>query len=134
MESFLNRFTEIGFFQSKPETWTGAGWSREYKYYPEYFDDKHYTLVIYTHGTNTQISPSSEYRLYLHSTKDLKYIKSEFQGRYFESSYDSLHFITCRKKVFYYHFYQLSKMKMEDEFNRLFKLEIREKNLKIILE
>jgi hypothetical protein len=134
MESFLNRFTEIGFFQSKPETWTGVGWSREYKYYPEYFDDKHYTLVIYIHDplyrgpdaayswrTNTQISPSSEYRLYLHSTKDLKYIKSEFQVSYFESSYDSLHFIT-------------SKMKMEDEFNRLFKLEIREKNLKIILE
>jgi hypothetical protein len=27
---FLNKFLEIGFKQSKPETWSGAGWGMEF--------------------------------------------------------------------------------------------------------
>jgi hypothetical protein len=57
---FLKRFLEIGFKQSKPETWSGAGWGREYTYYPNYLGDNHYTLVTFTHGSESGIRESTD--------------------------------------------------------------------------
>lgn len=68
---FLNKFLEIGFEQSKPEVWSGAGWFREYTYYPNYLGDNHYTLVTFTHGEEDG-----------HGNKVGKYVDSKFQLSY----------------------------------------------------
>jgi predicted peptidase len=64
---FIEKFTNIGFVQIGI-THPGAGWAIEYKYYPDYFVDKHYTLVVFSHGdTNSEINyDTADYRLYTH--------------------------------------------------------------------
>jgi hypothetical protein len=80
---FLNKFLEIGFNQSKPETWSGAGgWGREYTYHPNYLGDNHYTLVTFTHGEEAGIRENTEYRLYVHRDIDGMYVASKFQLSY----------------------------------------------------
>ena len=106
MKNFLDRFLEIGFKQSKPELWTGAGWGREYIYSPNYFTDRHYTLVTFTYGEEAGIRDNTEYRLYLHADFDGRFIDAKFQ-----SSYDR------------------SKKYLDDKFDEIFKLELR--NIKL---
>ena len=77
----LNRFLEIGFKQDEPERWVGAGWAIYYRYYPEYFTDRHYTLV--TFSLESGITEKTEYRLYIHNNEDGKFIDSIFQSSYY---------------------------------------------------
>ncbi len=109
---FLNRFLEIGFEQSKPETWSGAGWGIEYAYYPNYLGENHYTLVTFTHGSESGIRENTEYRLYIHRNLDGKYVDSPFQ-----LSYDR----DCNKKY------------LDNQFNQIFNLELRDNKLKELL-
>jgi hypothetical protein len=116
---FLNRFLEIGFKQSKPETWSGAGWCIEYTYYPNYLGDNHYTLVTFTRILPRElfreeggIRENTEYRLYIHVNKDGKYVDSKFQ-----LSYDKY----------------WNKKYLDKQFNVIFKLELRDGKLKELL-
>lgn len=109
---FLNRFLEIGFEQSKPETWFGAGWGREYAYYPDYLGENHYTLVTFTHGKEDGIKNTTEYRLYIHRNLDGKFVDSPFQ-----LSYDR----------------DWSKNYLDNKFNEIFKFELRDSKLKELL-
>jgi len=72
-KSFLDRFLEIGFTKYKDGT-TSIGKSSEYKYYPDYLGDNHYTLVTFTHYT----SLDTDYRLYIHSANG-GFVDSIFQ-------------------------------------------------------
>ena len=59
----LDIFLKIGFrFFSYDEP--GAGKAYEYKYYPDYLDDKHYTLIVF----KVYYSESLDWRLYVHNT------------------------------------------------------------------
>jgi hypothetical protein len=109
---FLKRFLEIGFKQSKPETWSGAGWSREYTYYPNYLGDNHYTLVTFTHGSESDIRENTEYRLYIHRNLDGNYVKSPFQ-----LSHDR----------------DWNRKYLDNKFNQIFNLELRDSKLKELL-
>ena len=44
----IDMFLEIGFKLVKQED-TEVGYVREYKYYPDYMEDKHYRLVRFTY-------------------------------------------------------------------------------------
>ena len=109
---FLKRFLEIGFKQSKPETWSGAGWGREYTYYPNYLGDNHYTLVTFTHGSETSIRKNTEYRFYIHRNLDGNYVKSPFQ-----LSHDR----------------DWNRKYLDNKFNQIFNLELRDSKLKELL-
>jgi len=108
---FIDRFLEIGFKQSEPEIWVGAGWGISYKYYPEYFTDRHYTLV--TFSLESGITEKTEYRLYIHSNEDGKCINSIFQ-----LSYDSV----------------WNKNYLDNLFNQTFKSESRDLKLNLIIQ
>ena len=71
---FLKKFLTIGFkFHSYDEL--PAGKVYEYKYYPDYMDDKHYTLVVFEHY---QCS-NKDWRLYIHNNSDGSFLDSPFQ-------------------------------------------------------
>lgn len=71
---FLERFLSIGFkFHSCDEP--GAGKAYEYKYYPDYMVDKHYTLVVFKFNSDSHC----DWRLYIHNNQDYTYSDSIFQ-------------------------------------------------------
>jgi hypothetical protein len=109
---FLNKFLQIGFKQSKPETWSGAGWGMEFTYYPDYLGDNHYTLVTFTHGKDAGIRENTEYRLYIHRNLDGKFIDSPFQ----------LSYTTDWNKNY-----------LDNKFNEIFKFELRDSKIIDIL-
>ena len=70
----LERFLSIGFrFHSYDEP--GAGKAYEYKYYPDYMGDKHYTLIVFKH----YYSSNNDWRLYIHNNSDVSYVESPMQ-------------------------------------------------------
>lgn len=107
----LNRFIEIGFKQSKPEIWVGAGWCIEYTYYPDYLVDNHFTLVTFSRESG--ITEKTEYRLYIHNNDNGKYISSIFQ-----LSYDL----------------EWNKNYLDSLFNETFKMELRDLKLNSIIQ
>ncbi len=109
---FIDKFLKIGFTQLGREIWHGAGWGRTYKYQPDYFVDKHYTLILFTFGEDSSITDKSEYRLYTHSNKDGKCVDIIFQLSY-ESDW--------RKNY------------LGSKFDEVFKSELRNSNLERIL-
>lgn len=71
---FLEKFLSIGFkFHCYNEL--GAGKTYEYKYYPDYMDDKHYTLVVFQHYQ----SSNKDWRLYVHNNSDGSFFDSHMQ-------------------------------------------------------
>jgi len=54
---------------------TDAGRSFEYKYFPEYMKNTHYTLVIFIHKSDLK----RDFRLYLHNNSNGSYNDSYFQ-------------------------------------------------------
>jgi hypothetical protein len=109
---FINRFLDIGFKQSKPETWTGTGWGMDFTYYPDYLDENHYTLVTFTHGSESGIRENTKYRLYIHRNSDGKYVDIKF-----DISYTT----------------DWNKNYLDTKFNELFKFELRDSKLKELL-
>lgn len=72
-------FQKIGFSFHKVRR-TEVGVIFEFKNYPEYLKDSHYTLVIFSYlQENLDRMYKTEYRLYEHSNEDGRYIKSPFQ-------------------------------------------------------
>jgi len=102
----INMFLEIGFNLVKQED-TEFGYVREYKYYPDYMEDKHYTLVLFTHKKGSD----NDWRLYIHRNEDDLYVESPFQ----------LSDFTDRNKVF-----------IKEHFNKIFFVEIRNQKLEKI--
>ena len=71
---FLERFLSMGFkFHSYDEP--GAGKAYEYKYYPDYMSDTHYTLIVFKHYK----SDNNDWRLYIHNNSDGSYVESPMQ-------------------------------------------------------
>ena len=89
-----------------------CGLSREYTYYPNYLGDNHYTLVTFTHGSESGIRENTEYRLYIHRNLDGKYVDSRFQ-----LSYDR----------------DWNKNYLDNKFKEIFKFELRDSKLKELL-
>ena len=72
----LERFLSIGFrFHSYTEP--GAGKAYEYKYYPDYMSDTHYTLIVFKHYKYK--SDNNDWRLYIHNNSDVSYVESPMQ-------------------------------------------------------
>jgi hypothetical protein len=80
----LDRFLSVGFkFHSYDEP--GAGKAYEYKYYPDYMGDRHYTLVVFKFNSGS----GCDWRLYVHNNSDYKYVDSIFQiGDWTDSNRD----------------------------------------------
>jgi len=80
----LDRFLSVGFkFHSYDEP--GAGKAYEYKYYPDYLGDKHYTLVVFKFNSGSRC----DWRLYVHNNSDYTYVDSIFQiGDWTDSNRD----------------------------------------------
>jgi hypothetical protein len=80
----LDRFLSVGFkFYRYDEP--GAGKAYEYKYYPDYLGDKHYTLVVFKFNSGS----GCDWRLYVHNNSDYKYVDSIFQiGDWTDSNRD----------------------------------------------
>lgn len=70
----IDMFLEIGFKLVRQED-TEVGYVREYKYYPDYMEDKHYTLVRFTYRKGND----NDWRLYIHRNEDGSYVDSPFQ-------------------------------------------------------
>jgi len=70
----IDMFLEVGFKLVKQED-TEVGYVREYKYYPDYMEDKHYTLVLFTYKKGSD----NDWRLYIHRNEDGSYVESPFQ-------------------------------------------------------
>lgn len=72
--SILDRFLSVGFrFHSYDEP--GAGKAYEYKYYPDYLGDKHFTLIVFKFNSGS----GCDWRLYVHYNSDYTYSDSLFQ-------------------------------------------------------
>jgi hypothetical protein len=102
----IDMFLEIGFKLVKQED-TEVGYVREYKYYPDYMEDKHYTLVRFTYRKGND----NDWRLYIHRNEDGGYVDSPFQ----------LSDYTDRNKVF-----------IKEHFDKIFFAEIRNQKLEKI--
>ncbi len=75
-------FQKIGFSFFEVSR-TEIGIVFDFKYYPEYLKDSHYTLVLfYFLQENLNSKYKSDYRLYEHSNEDGRYINSPFQCSY----------------------------------------------------
>ena len=102
----IDMFLEIGFKLVRQED-TEVGYVKEYKYYPDYMEDKHYTLVLFTYRKGS----GNDWRLYIHRNEDGRYIESTFQ----------LSDYTDRNKVF-----------IKKHFDKIFFAEIRNQKLEKI--
>lgn len=70
-----------------------AGKSLEYKYYPSYMKDTHYTMIIFSthclriyHGMTEENVISKDYRLYIHKNSDGSFVDSPFQQSHITES------------------------------------------------
>ena len=70
----IDMFLEIGFELIKQKDGEVC-YEREYKYYPDYMEDRHYTLIRFTYIKENY----SDWRLYIHENKDGRYVESPFQ-------------------------------------------------------
>ena len=77
-KELLDIFKSLGFVFYKT-TNTSAGSSDEFKYYPDYLDDSHYTLVTFKHKNNITHQYGTEFRLYRHKNVKGSFIESPFQ-------------------------------------------------------
>ena len=102
----IDMFLEIGFKLVRQED-TEVGYVREYKYYPDYMEDKHYTLVRFTYRKGND----NDWRLYIHRNEDGSYVDSPFQ----------LSDYTNRNKII-----------IKEHFDKIFLTEIRNQKLKKI--
>lgn len=68
-KDMIDEFIKIGFIFYRVVDGTHEN-CIEYKYYPKYYKDKHYTLVFYA---------GDDYRLYTHRNIDGHFIDSPFQ-------------------------------------------------------
>lgn len=75
---FLDRFKSIGFILTKSDK-TNAGTVTEWSYYPDWLEDKHFTLVLFCSNRKKHW-----YLLYIHNNSDGSYYDSPFQLTYNE--------------------------------------------------
>ena len=99
----IDMFLEIGFELVGQED-TEVGYVRDYKYYPSYMGDNHYTLVRFTYRKGGD----NDWRLYIHKNSDGSYVDSLFQ-------------ITD--------YLEWNKVLIKKYFDRIFFIEIRDKKL-----
>jgi hypothetical protein len=95
----IEEFLKIGFKFSKSEN-TGAGFVKEYSYYPEYLKDNHYTLVTFRNHSPAKtldgdsVDQGTDYRLYVHRNSDGSFVSSPFQlsdkGIYLEQNFKNI--------------------------------------------
>jgi len=90
----INMFLEIGFKLVKQED-TEVGYVREYKYYPDYMEDKHYTLVLFTYKKGSD----NDWRLYIHKNSG-GFVESLFQLSDFTNQ-NKNHIKDCFNKIFF---------------------------------
>lgn len=122
----VNRFIDIG-FEIKKSDYTDSSKKvkcTEYKYYPDYLLEKHYTLLVVTHEAteirfNGDPSPLGtrekiDYRLYTHNL-DGSFHDSIFQMSY-ESDWDIEYIDKCFNDLFKS---ELIKKKREDILKEL---------------
>lgn len=104
----IDMFLEIGFKLVRQKV-TEAGYVREYKYYPVYMEDKHYTLIRFTYRYRE--GSDNDLRLYIHRNEDGGYLESPFQL----SDYSDF-----------------NKVLIKEHFDRIFLTEIRNQKLEKI--
>lgn len=75
---FLELFKEIGFTFCKDSN-TGIGEVNEYKYYPNYLGDRHYTLIIFKYNSDIDALSGASFRLYKHKNEGGSFSESPFQ-------------------------------------------------------
>lgn len=108
----IDSFINIGFEYTRTYM-PGAGWVREFKYYPSYMGDNHYTLILFTYGKIDEIKDDTEYRLYIHRNINGEYVNSPFQEGYYSD------FI---------------KDDLKDKFEKLFYVELRDQRIDEVLK
>jgi hypothetical protein len=86
-DDILELLIKIGFTLHKEDN-TGIGDLKEFKYYPDYISDNHYTLVTFNYTncfhalSQLATNPSgTEFRLYVHRNIDNSFVSSPFQCR-----------------------------------------------------
>lgn len=77
-KDLLELFKSLGFTFYKTSN-TSAGYCDEFKYYPDYLYDSHYTLVTFKHKNNITEQYGIEFRLYRHRNDTGSFIESHFQ-------------------------------------------------------
>lgn len=79
----FRKIKSLGVFKSHKITKTSVGRGLQYKYYPSYMEDTHYTLIIFIQrmvdGDFNDIGFSRDFRLYVHNNVDGSFNKSHFQ-------------------------------------------------------
>lgn len=75
-ESILDKLTIIG-FSIHSERETTAGEIKELKFYPNYLNGTHYTMVFFKYKTGG--SGRADFRLYEHRNEDGSFVESLFQ-------------------------------------------------------
>jgi len=73
--SILNKILNIG-FSYDDISHTELGVCKTYSYYPEYFKEKHYDLVLFKYHYDLSV----DYRLYVHKNSDGSFIYTPFQS------------------------------------------------------
>lgn len=89
------------------------GTAHKYKYYPDYFTDKHYTLILFSNDKvllNGSLSPVTfvDHRLYIHKNSD---------GSYHDSPYQINSYSENNKKY------------IIEKINKIFSIELRDQKL-----
>jgi len=74
----LIKILNIGFEYINRE-YNGFGLVEEYRYYPKYFKDEHYTLIVFRNDGKKNIMTDTDYNLYIHKNLDDSFVKSIFQ-------------------------------------------------------
>jgi hypothetical protein len=105
----IDKFIELGF--SLVSERVNIPFTSEYKYYPYYLKDSHFTLVCFGHGETT-FTDNTDYRLYINYNDGGGFAKCLFQ--------------LSRSN-------QWNRDHMDQIFSDLFKLELREVKLNSIL-
>jgi hypothetical protein len=70
----IDQFTSFGFKLHSCET-TEVGTINEFKYFPSYLEDTHYTLVLFDYHKHDH----ADHRLYMHNNSDGSYVSSFYQ-------------------------------------------------------
>lgn len=81
----LDIFKSLGFTFYKSGN-TSVGLCDEFKYYPNYLNDSHYTLVTFKHKNNITHQYGTEFRLYRHRNDNGSFIESPFQITNYKSN------------------------------------------------
>lgn len=73
-QKIIDLMSSIGFRHTSFSN-TGSGSVNYYMYFPDYFEGKHYTLVLFKHAH----SDYCEHRLYIHKDTDGSFLGSLYQ-------------------------------------------------------